>query len=271
MAPTRSPRRSAWRLLAIFVAGAALSVGGIAAARWANPAVKAPAPAAAPASIVAVVNGEPITELDIAGALLGGVDRANAVNGHVNKALAAQMATKQFAADAEVVARAAVREALAQLYSDKRAQAVRAALTDAEIKAFYEANVKPEIFAGYKVSALVTQDPKEADEIAAALLRGKAKEHDARFRPLVAGDGYALLGNLPAGLGPVVRELKAGGYSRPLMTREGILILRLDDIRQNPPPDLAAMTPRIKEALTVQKVNAELAKARQHARIELKS
>jgi hypothetical protein len=258
-------------LLIIVVVGAALSLGGIAAARWAHSSTKAPPPAATPASVVAMVNGEPITELDIAGAMVSGVDRANAVNGHVNKALAAQMASRQFPADAEMVTRAAVREALAQLYSDKRAQAVRAQLTDAEVKAFYEANVKPEMFAGYKASVLVTQDPKEADEIAAAIAHGRTKEFDARFRPIVAGDGYALLANLPAGLGGVVRDLKAGGYSRPLLTREGVLILRLDDIRNNPKPDLAAMTPRIKEVLTVQKVNAELETARRHARIELKS
>jgi hypothetical protein len=265
--------RTVSRLLLIGALVATLCGGGaIAAMRW-MPAVRdTPAPQAAAApSVVAMVNGEPITEFDIAGALLGGVDRANAVNGHVNKALAAQMAIKQFPADAEAVRRAAEREALAQLYSDKRAQAVRAALTDVEVKAYYEAHVKPEMFSGYKVSALLTQDPKEAEEIASAIARGKARDHDARFKPIVGGEGYASTSQLPAGLGAVVRELKAGGYSRPLAMREGILILRLDDIKRSPKPELATMSTSIKEILIVQKVNAELERARQAARIELKS
>jgi hypothetical protein len=260
------------RRLLIVALGLALCAGGAAAAaHWMKSVFEPAAPPATAASVVALVNGEPITEFDIAGALLEGVDRANAVNGHVNKALAAQLASKEFPNDADTVRRAAVREALAQLYSDRRAQAVRAALSDAEVKAYYDANVKAEMFAGYKVSVLLTQDPKEAEEIAAAIAHGKAKEFDTRFKPIAGGDGFAPMGQLPAGLGAVVRELKAGGTSRPLVMREGILILRLDDIKQNPKPELAAMAPRIKEILTVQKVNAELEKARHDARIELKS
>lgn len=248
-----------------------LAGGAVAAARWLNWSPEAPARPVTTAAVVALVNGEPITEFDISGALLEGVDRANAVNGHVNKALAAQLASKEFPGDADTVRRAAVREALAQLYSDKRAQSVRAALTDAEVKAYYDANVKAEMFAGYKVSVLLTQDPKEAEDIATAIAHGKARDFDGRFKPIAGADGYLPMGGLPAGLGAVVRELKPGGTSRPLLMREGVLILRLDDVKQNPKPELAAMTPRIKEILTVQKVNAELEKARHDARIELKS
>lgn len=240
----------------------------------------APASEAAPASgadtlktaaqPVATVDGAVISESEIAGATAQGIDRAVAVDRYIQRVLAANLARRAYASDAEAAIRGAEREVLSQLYVQRRTEEIKLALNDKDVSEFYATNVKAEDFAKYKVRYFLTQDPKEAEAVATALASGKAKEVEGRFQPAKTGDGLTTAAELPYGLGQVVRTMKVGEYSRPLMLRNGIFVLRVDDKQPGQKPELDKVAAEIRELLVAQKLSDELAAARRSARIELK-
>ena len=275
---TKPGRAFPSRLVAALVLTAVVGVGGFVALKgvpMAN-AKSVASPEAAASAVVdmsksaAVVNGGMISEAEISGQTAQGVDRAVAIDRYVNKVLAAELARKAYPADSEAALRGAEREVLAQLYVAKRTQDLRGAVTDADVKGFYDKNVKAEDFSTFKVRFLATQDPKEADDVAAAIAAGKTRDVDARFKPAKDGDGFTSAQELPFGLGQVVRTMKAGEYSRPLVLRNGFFVLRVDDIKVGQKPEQAKVAGEIKDLIVAQRLSDELSGARRAARIELK-
>lgn len=218
----------------------------------------------------ATVNGVAISEAELASMTSQGVDRAVAIDRYVNKVLAADLARKTYAADAEVALRGAEREVLAQLYISKRTQDLTAAIKAEDIKAFYDKNVKAEDYALFKVRFLVTQDPKEADAVVSALAGGKVKEVDSMFKAVKDGDGFTPAQELPYGLGQVVRGMKAGDFSRPIVLRNGVFVLRVDEVKPGQRPEQVKVETQIKELIIAQRLNDEITGLRRQARIELK-
>lgn len=220
--------------------------------------------------LAATVNGAAVSESEIAGLTAQGLDRAVAVDRYVNVVLAAELARKAYSADAEAAVRGAERDALSRLYVQRRTEEIRARITDAEVASFYDTRVDAADYAKFKVRFFVTQDPREAEGVAAAVAAGKAKDVEGRFEPAKAGDGLTTAAELPYGLGQVVRGMKAGEYSRALMLRNGVFVLRVDEVHAGQKPDRAAVTAEIRDRLVGEHLNAELSQARRSARIELK-
>ena len=266
------------RLFAPLLLTAILGIGGYVAVKGmptANAKSVASPEAAASVGVdmaksAAIVNGGVISEAEISGQTAQGIDRAVAIDRYVNKVLAAELARKAYPSDAEAALRGAEREVLSQLYVAKRTQDLRSAVTDAEVKGFYDKNVKAEDFSTYKVRFLATQDPKEADEVAAAIAAGKTKDVDAKFKPAKDGDGFTAAQELPFGLGQVVRTMRAGEYSRPLVLRNGIFVLRVDEIKVGQKPEQTKVAGEIKDLIVAQRLGDELSGARRAARVELK-
>lgn len=261
------------------VVAALMTCSGLAWSYWniknaptaTSPATTVAAPAPTAGKVAAIVNGARITDAELAPAMVQGVDRAVAIDRYVNKVVAADLARKSFAADADDAIRAAEREVLSQLYVAKRSEALGKAVTEADIKAFYDQNVSADSYSSFKVKFLLSQDPKDADAAVAAITAGKGAELAARFKPAQeAGDGYLMAQELPYGLGNVVSGLKKGEYSRPLVLRNGIFILHLEDIKANPKPELAKLSPEIKNLLVAKRLGDELVAARASAKVELK-
>lgn len=220
--------------------------------------------------VAASVNGQAIYDSELAPALAQGVDRAIAVDRYVNKALAAELARKLYDKDAQEALRGAEREVLSQLYVAKMTEKFRAGLAESELKAFYDTNVKVEDYTGYKVRFLTTQDEKEAGEVTSAIAAGKIKDVEQRFKSVKeGGDGFVMAAELPYGLGSVVRSLKKGEYSRPVVLRNGYFILHLEDSKVNPKPDFKLVTEEIKNVIVAKKLTDELTAARSAARVEL--
>jgi hypothetical protein len=219
---------------------------------------------------VATVDGAVISESEIAGATAQGIDRAVAVDRYIQRVLAANLARKTYAADAEAAIRGAERDVLAQLFVQRRTDEIKQALNDKDVSEFYAKNVKAEDFAKYRVRYFLTQDPKEAEAVAASVAAGKTKDVESRFQPAKTGDGLTTAAELPYGLGQVVRTMKVGEYSRPLMLRNGVFVLRLDDKQAGQKPELDKVSAEIRDLLVAQKLSDELSAARRSARIELK-
>lgn len=234
-------------------------------------AVASQQPAPKGGKVAAVVNGQEIFDSELAGAVAQGVDRAVAIDRYVNKALAADLARSAYGKEATEALRGAEREVLSQLYIAKKTESLRAGVTDAEVKSYYDANVKVEDYAGYKVRFAMTADEKEAVGIAEAIAGGKVKDVEARFKPVKDGaDGFLMAAELPYGLGGVVRALKKGEYSRPIVLRNGFFILYLEDTKANPKPEQAKVAEEIKNLLVAKKLTDELVAARAAAKVELR-
>jgi hypothetical protein len=221
--------------------------------------------------VVAVVNGSEIFESEIANAVSQGADRAVAVDRYINKVLIANLAQNVYEKDAKEALKGAEREILAQLYVNKKVVEMRAALTPEQIKTFYDANIKAEEFATYRVKYMVTADEKESNEVVAAIAAGKAKEVEAKFKYFKEGaDNFIAAAELPYNTGTVIRGLKKGEYSRPVVLRNGFFVFFLEDIKTNPKPELTKMTEDIKTFLVNKQLGDELASARTAAKIELR-
>ena len=220
--------------------------------------------------VVAVVNGHDIFESEITSAVSQGVDKAVAVDRYINKVLISDMARNAYEQDAKEALKGAEREILSQLYVNKKVLEIRAALKPEQIKAFYDSNIKAEDYSTYRVKYLVAADEREANEAVAAITAGKAKDIEARFKYFKDGpDNFMTAADLPYNVGTVVRGLKKGEYSRPIVLRNGFFVLYLEDIKTGAKPELTNVTEEIKNFLVNKQLGDELAALRSAAKIEL--
>jgi len=256
------------------LAGVVLASAAAAAYAGYIPMPRVGAKSATPASsgkVSAVVNGESIYVSELQPVISQGVDPALAVDRYVNKVIAADMARQAYPQESSEAMRAADRDVLAQLFVAKRTADLRAGVTDAEVKAYYDANVKADDYASYQVKVLTTADQQEAEKIANDIAAGKAADYAQRFKLITdAADGFATANQFPYGLGAVVRSLKKGEFSKPLGLRNGFTILSLVDVKANPKPELAAVGEEIKTVIVSQKLTDQLVAARHSAKVELR-
>ena len=221
--------------------------------------------------VAAVVNGSNVYDSELVPGIQQGADRAVVIDRYINKVLAAELARSNYSKDATEALKGAEREVLSQLYVAKKTEELRAGVTEAGVKAYYDANIKVEDFAGYKVKFMIAGDEKDATDVAAAIAAGKAKDVESRFKNAKDGaDGFVMAGELPYGLGNVVRSLKKGEYSRPVVMRNGYFILYLDDVKANPKPELSVVSAEIKNVMVAKQLNDTLTTARGVAKVELR-
>nr|WP_294888543.1 peptidyl-prolyl cis-trans isomerase [uncultured Limnobacter sp.] len=220
-------------------------------------------------SVVASVNGITITEMELSGLMQSGVDRAIVVDRYINKVVAAERGRTMYAAEAEAALRAAEREVLSTLYTTKRLEELRKSVSDEQVKNYYDTQVLDQNFQQWKVSYYLSNSNSDAQAVSTRL---KARDQDAlnQLKPLVEqGDGYAPAAALPYNLGRVVSKMKKGEISEVLALRNGLLILKVEDMRQLSKPTLEQVKDEIIQVLALEKFNAELEQARKQAKVEL--
>jgi peptidyl-prolyl cis-trans isomerase C len=234
-----------------------------------SPSAKAPEKMASQ-KLIAVVNGENITEEDIKPLLDAGVEKAIALDRYINKMVAAQTAEKQFKADALQAMKSVERDLLSQLYLQKTSQRIEREISDADIKGYYEKNVKTEDFQQYNVSYYLTQEKTDAETVSREAQEG-SREVLSRFKPIKEGtEKYIFLKDMPYGLGQVVRPMKTNTFSKPIALRNGFFVLHVVGIKEGKRPELTSVLNEIKNILMTERVTQQLEQQRSTAKIELK-
>lgn len=220
-------------------------------------------------TVVAKVNGLSVTEAEIQGFLQTGVDRAVVVDRYINKVLAAERGRELYHKEANAAMQAAEREVLATLYTTRRIQELRDAVSDEQIRDYYTKNVLDENFKLWKVSYYLSTDANDLQNTLNNMKQGDSKAL-SQLKPLVEqGDGFAAAIAMPYNLGRVVSKMKKGEFSEVLQLRNGLLVLRVDDAKQLDKPKLDAVKEEIRQALALQRFNQELEHARKQAKVEL--
>lgn len=218
---------------------------------------------------VASINGMKITEMELGVMLQSGVDRAIVIDRYINKVVAAERGREMYVEEAKAALRAAEREVLSTLYTTKRMEELRKAVSDDDVKAYYDANVLDQNFQQWKVSYYLSNDQKDVQQTLEKLKKGEKDVLD-QLKPLVEqGDGYAVAQALPYNLGRVVSKMKKGEFSEVLRLRNGLLVLKIEDSKQLKKPTVEELKQDIVQALALEKFNAELEQARRQAKVEL--
>ena len=218
---------------------------------------------------VASINGMKITEMELGGMLQSGVDRAIVIDRYINKVVAAERGREMYVDEAKAALRAAEREVLSTLYTTKRMEELRKAVSDDDVKAYYDANVLDQNFQQWKVSYYLSNDQNDVQQTLEKLKKGDKDALD-QLKPLVEqGDGYAVAQAMPYNLGRVVSKMKKGEFSEVLRLRNGLLVLKIEDTKQLKKPTLEELKQDIVQALALEKFNAELEQARRRAKVEL--
>jgi len=220
-------------------------------------------------SVLASVNGMKVTEMEVGGLLQQGIDKAIVVDRYINKVIAAELGREMYAAEAKATLQAAEREVLSTLYTTRRLEELRKAISDDDVKNYYNANVLDQNFQLWKVSYYLSSDFADAQKTLASLKKGD-KDAEAQLKPLVEqGDGFAAAAAMPYNLGRVVSKMKKGEYSEVLQLRNGLLVLKVDESKQVKKPTVEELKQDIVQALALQKFNEELEQARKKAKVEL--
>ena len=218
---------------------------------------------------VASINGMKITEMELGSMLQSGVDRAIVIDRYINKVVAAERGREMYVEEAKAALRAAEREVLSTLYTTKRMEELRKAVSDDEVRAYYDANVLDQNFQQWKVSYYLSNDQNDVQQTLEKLKKGDKDALD-QLKPLVEqGDGYAVAQAMPYNLGRVVSKMKKGEFSEVLRLRNGFLVLKIEDSKQLKKPTLEELKQDIVQALALEKFNAELEQARRQAKVEL--
>ncbi|HEX4917369.1 MAG TPA: peptidyl-prolyl cis-trans isomerase [Limnobacter sp.] len=221
------------------------------------------------AAVVAKVNGKPVTEGEIQGGVQSGVDKAIVIDRYINKVLAAERGRELYSDEAKAVIQAAEREVLSTLYTTRRLDELRKAVGEDEIKAFYDKNVLDENFKLWKVSYYLSGDNSDIQKTLQSMKDGDSKALE-QLKPLVeVGDGFAATNVLPYNLGRVVSKMKKGEFSGVLQLRNGLLVLRIDDMKQIDKPKMDDVRNEIVENIVLMKFNQELEQMRKQAKVEL--
>jgi hypothetical protein len=220
-------------------------------------------------AVAATIDGKPVMEVELAGLINSGADRAVALDRYINKVLAADAARSRYADDSRTAVMAAEREILANLYLQRRNQELLQAVTDTQVADYYKANVRDEDYAAFKLRYYLSRDQADAVNVK-ALLDKADKGAQAKLAPLGnTQDGYMPFQTIPYGLGQVVRNAKAGDVIGPVMVRDGLLILSLDEMRKGSKPELDKVKNEIRALLADRQLSEELLALRKKAQIQL--
>jgi peptidyl-prolyl cis-trans isomerase C len=219
--------------------------------------------------VLASIDGMTITEMEVAGLLQSGVDKAIVIDRYINKVIAAELGKKMYVQEAQATLQAAEREVLSTLYTTRRMEDLRQGISDEQVKTYYEANVLDQNFQLWKVSYYLSTDVADVQKTLTSLKKGD-KDAEEQLKPLIEqGDGFAAASALPYNLGRVVSKMKKGEYSEVLQLRNGLLILKVDDSKKIDKPTMEDLKQDIIQALAMQKFNEELEEARRKAKVEL--
>ena len=220
--------------------------------------------------IVATVDGADISEAELLPFLNAGLDKAVAIDRAINKVVAANNADKLYKQASKSAMQGAKNEILANVFVNQRSIDVRNAVTDADVKAFYTDRVKAEDFTTFRLKFFVSVDAKEAQDVFDGLGKNDKEALSKLTFAKKEGDHFVNAAEVPYGLGVAVKKLKAGERLQPVMVREGILVLYVDDVKVNPKPELAKVQAEIKDLLVTERFNEDMKARRAASKIELR-
>jgi peptidyl-prolyl cis-trans isomerase C len=235
----------------------------------ANAAAAKPGGGAA-SKVVALVDGTEITETELTPFLNAGLDKAIAVDRAINKVIAANSAERMYRQISRSAVQSVRNDVLANVFVSQRSDEMRSAVTDADIKSFYQDRVKAEDFTAFRLRFFVSVDGKEAQDMFEAIGRG---DKDAMAKLTFVrrdGDHYMSAADVPYGLGMAVKKLKAGERLQPVTVREGVLVLYVDDVKVNPKPELEKVQVEIRDLIVAERFNADMKARRAASKIELR-
>jgi len=152
-------------------------------------------------------------------------------------------------------------------------------IPDDEVQKIYDAKVKGHKVKEYKISHILMKSEQDAKDIIAEL-DGGAKFSDVAKKKSTgpsAKEGGELgwlnsaqLNNMPS-FAQAIAELKKGGYTKkPVKTQYGWHVVRLEDTREQSPPSLEELRPRIIGALRQQMLEQYVKGLREKAKINIK-
>lgn len=218
-------------------------------------------------AVVATVNGEPIHESEILAELQTNpaISRNDAINNYVNRIVVASLTDP---ANAQAAIRLATRQALFNIALTNLQTIESAKITATDVQSYYDRNVQEAAFNQYQVSYYLTQDQTDANERLLEFSRGKVEK--MKLVENKTGNWIALQ-DLPYGTGQLVASLEKGQMTpTPLIVRDGLLILRLNDIKKGIKPSVKDLTPQIRTALLQARLTAAVAERRKAADIRIK-
>jgi len=168
----------------------------------------------------------------------------------------------------------AQKNALAQAWQQKAMQ--DAVISDAELQAEYQLQVKALGMQEYLLRHVLVADEKQAQQVLAKIKNGakfEAVAQESSRDPGTRDKGglseWVAEGRLAPAILQTVQGLKNGQMAtQAVQTPAGWQVLRLEDKRPLTPPALDVVTPQLKSALAQKQVQAKLATLRASAKVE---
>lgn len=195
----------------------------------------------------------------------------------INQAVMAQEALKQ-SLDKPPMAKArldlAQQNTLAQMWQQKALQEV--VITEAQIKAEYEAQLKALGTQEYLLRHVLLADEKQASDLMAKIKGGanfEAVAQEFSRDPVTRDKGglsvWVAEGRLAPAIVQAVQTLQNGQMTaQPVQTPSGWQVIRLEEKRALTPPTLESVTPQLRSALGQKQLQAKLSALRAAAKVE---
>jgi parvulin-like peptidyl-prolyl isomerase len=256
----------------IAIAAAALAASGIAIA-IAKPGIlnlSGPSRSASTQTVLATVNQQTITSSDLESFMAHGMAKAEAIDNAVNRSLTAEAARQLWPADAQALSDTAAREALSNFYLRKRFAEIQKAVSDQDISRYYQTNVTDELYSGHVLKYYLTQDAKDAAEMAEAAKQNNGASLTKFSWVNKEADHAVLPAGVPYSLYQQVKTMQQGQTLGPFRVREGLLFLHLDERKPGKRPDLPQVKDEIRNILAQQQLESALKELRAQAQIQLK-
>jgi peptidyl-prolyl cis-trans isomerase C len=236
--------------------------------------------------VIAHINGEPLTQPQFEQLLqqrtqgragqLNDAQRRQFLDEVVNLTLLSQEAENQgLADDPDVVAqlkairRALLARAMIQKLTDSDA------ISDAEIKKAYDKNYGGESSKEYHARHILVDDKATAEDMIAKLDDGAdfaklAEENSTGPTSKKGGDlGWFSPDQMVDAFAAATTKLEKGSYTEePVKTRFGWHVIKLEDVRDNPPPKLDDVRDKLRSQIAREKVQAHLADLRDKAEVD---
>lgn len=232
--------------------------------------------------VLATVNGKPIYQSDL-DTYLNHNDVGNQGNERVLEELIAREIVKQDAEkkglDKSKAMQAELRWSRAQVLLNAAVEAELDAnpITDADIKALYDQEVKNFNATEYKARHILLDSEGKAKEMINKLDNGAdfaelAKEHSTGPSGPEGGDlGWFAPQQMVPPFSAAVSKLSKGGYTRnPVKTQFGYHVIKLDDTRTPAPPSMEQVRPQLEKALKQQRIARYLESLKNAADVEKK-
>lgn len=224
------------------------------------------------AAAIAVVNGVSLTDRDVMPLIAAGLDRANAIDRVINRAVAAGLAKQQYANEVQAAMSSAELEVASSVYVTRKLEELLKQVSDADIESRYQASMKDADFNGYQLSFALYPSDEAARQGRADAQQGKADALQL-YQPLASDkDGRALWvfrNDVPYNLGVFVAKMKEGEFTDPVVVRNGFVVLHLLKIKANAKPTLAEVKEQLRRAIADERLAQLLADARKAAQVSL--